>query len=87
MASEKFIIRRTASKLKHTTLREIYYQLLNTSLIVTYSSWNKCSCHEFQVCRLKPLHQRLNDERNYCFVCRVRTTYNIDKIYKLKRIT
>ena len=52
-----------------------------------YSSWNKCSCHELQGCRLKPLHPRLNGERNYCFVCRVRATYNIDKIYKLKRIT
>ena len=87
MASEKFILCRTAPKLKHTALREIYYWLLNTSLIFTYSSWNKCSCHELQGCRLKPLHRRLNGERNYCFVCRVRATYNIDKIYKLKRIT
>ena len=87
MDSEKFIICRTAPKLKHTALREIYYWLLNTSLIFTYSSWNKCSCHELQGCRLKPLHRRLNGERNYCFVCRVRATYNIDKIYKLKRIT
>ena len=87
MASEKFIMCRTVPKLKHTALREICYQLLNTSLIFTYSSWNKCSCHEFQSCRLKPLYRRLNSERNYCFVCRVRTTYNIDKIYKLKGIT
>ena len=87
MASEKFIICRTVPKLKHAALREIYYQLLNTSLIFTYNSWNKCCCHKFQGCQLKPLHQRLNGERNYCFVCQVRTTYNIDKIYKLKRIT
>ena len=87
MASEKFIICRTAPKLKHTALREIYSQLLNTLLIFTYNSWNKCCCHEFQGCRLKPLHRRLSGERNYCFICRVRTTYNIDKIYKLKRIT
>ena len=33
------------------------------------------------------MHQRLSGERNYCFICRVRTIYNIDKIYKLKRIT
>ena len=55
MASEKFIICRTAPKLKHTALREIYYLLLNTHLIFTYSSWNKCNCHQFPGCRLKPL--------------------------------
>ena len=87
MASEKFIIYRTAPKLIHTALREIYFQLLITSLIFTCNSWNKCCCHEFQGCRLKPLHQRLSGKGNYCFICRVRTTYNIDKIYKLKRIT
>ena len=86
MASEIFIICKTAPKLKHAALREIYYQVLNTSLIFMYNSWNKCCCHEFQGCRLKPLHQRLNGLRNYCFVCRVRTTYNIDKTCKLKRI-
>ena len=87
MASEKFIICRTAPKLKHTALREIYFQLLNTSLISTYNSWNKCCYHEFQGCQLKPLQRRLSGKRNYCFTCQVRTTYNIDKIYKLKRIT
>ena len=50
MASEKCIICRTAPKLKHTAVPEIYYQLLNTSLIFTYNSWNKCSCHKFQGC-------------------------------------
>ena len=55
MDSEKFIICRTAPKLKHTALQEIYYLLLNTSLIFTYSSWNKCNCHEFPGCRLKPM--------------------------------
>ena len=87
MASEKFMICRTAPKLKHTALRENYFQLLNTSLIFMYNSWNKCCCHEFQGCQLKPLHQRLSGERNYCFICRVRTSYNIAEIYKLKRIT
>ena len=87
MASEKFMICRTAPKLKHTALREIYFQLLNTSLIFTYNSWNKCCYHEFQGCQLKPLQRRLSGKRNYCFTCQVRATYNIDKIYKLKRIT
>ena len=86
MASEKFIICRTAPKLKHTALREIYFQLLNTLLIFTYNILNKCCCHEFQGCQLKPSHRRLSGERNYCFICRVRATYNLDKIYKLKRI-
>ena len=86
MASEIFIICKTVPKLKHVALWEIYYQVLNTSLIFMYNCWNKCCCHEFQGCRLKPLHQRLNGLRNYCFVCRVRTTYNIDKTCKLKRI-
>ena len=83
MASEKLIICGTVPKLKHTALREIYFQLSNTSFIFMYNSWNKCCCHEFQGCRLKPL----SGERNYCFICQVRTTYNINKFYKLKRIT
>ena len=87
MDSEKFILCRTAPKLRNTALWELYFQLLNTSLIFTYNSWNKCCCHEFQGCRLKPIHWRLKGERNCCFICPVRTNYNIGKIYKLKRIT
>ena len=36
---------------------------------------------------MKPLASWLNGKRNYCFVCRVRVAYNINKIYKITEIT
>ena len=42
-----FIVCRTASKLKHILLRQIYYQLINTCLMFSYASWRKCSCYKF----------------------------------------
>ena len=63
-----FIICRTASKLKHVSLQQIYYQLINMCLIFSYASWNKCSCYKFSGCPLKPLHLKLSGERNFCFV-------------------
>ena len=83
MAAPTFVICWAASKLKHLALRIVHYQLVNTSLIFLYASWNKCVCDKFSSCRIKPRHRRLTAERNYCFTCRTRITFNIDKIYNL----
>ena len=80
------VISNTAQKLKHLALMEIYYLLINTSLILTYTGFNHCKCYQFSGCRMEPLHRRLTGERNYCFICQLRINYNIDKIYKIVRI-
>ena len=86
MVSDKSWLCRTAPKLKHTALEQIYYQLLNTSLIFMYNSWNNCSCDQFQGCWIKPLWRRLDGQQHY-YACWVKVAYNADKIYKLKKIT
>ena len=80
-----FVICNTAQKLKHLGLIEIYYQLINTSLSLTYTGFNHCQYYQFNRCRMKPLHKKLSGERN-CFICQLRINYNIDKIYKIVRI-
>ena len=87
MVSDKSWLCRTAPKLKHTALKRIYYQLLNTSLNFMYNSWNNYSCGQFQGCWIKPLWQRLDSGQDYCYVCRVKVAYDPDRIYKLKKIT
>ena len=82
-----FIICHIAQKVKHSALMEIYYQLINISLILTYNSFNHCNCYKFSGCRMKPLHRRLRGERNYCYICQLKVNYNIDKIYKIARIS
>ena len=84
MAAPLFVICRSTNRLKHMALKKIHYQLLNTCLIIIYNGWNS---YKFQGCRLKPRHRRLSGERNYCPICQIRTTYNIDKIYKLDKIS
>ena len=79
-----FVIFNTAQKLKDLALMEIYYQLINTSLILTYTGFNQC--YQFSGCHMKPLYRRLSGEWNYCFICQLRINYNIDKIYKIVRI-
>ena len=86
MEAPTFVICRTASKLKHLALRVVYYQLINTSMIFIYASWRYCECDKFRDCRLKPRHRRLTAERNYCFICRTRIAFNIDKIYRINKI-
>ena len=78
------VIFNTAQKLKDLALMEIYYQLINTSLILTYTGFNQC--YQFSGCHMKPLYRRLSGEWNYCFICQLRINYNIDKIYKIVRI-
>ena len=78
------VIFNTAQKLNNLALMEIYYQLINTSLILTYTGFNQCC--QFSGCHMKPLYRRLSGEWNYCFICQLRINYNIDKIYKIVRI-
>ena len=47
MAAPTLVVCQTARKLKHMALQQIHYQLINTSLIFTYSGWNYCNCYEF----------------------------------------
>ena len=81
-----FVICRTSNKLKHIALREIHYQLINTCLIISSVGWRYCNCYEFSGCRQRPMHRNLSGERNYCLFCQIRTTYSLDKIYKMKKI-
>ena len=85
MAVLTFILCHTTRKLKHLGL-ETYYQLVNTSMIFTYAIWSYCECDKFSGCRPKPRHRRLTAERNYCFICRTRIAFNIDKIYRINKI-
>ena len=72
-------------KLKHLALPCVYYRFLNTSYIFTYNSYLYCQCNEFQSCRTKPINGMIAD-RNYCFVCPAKVTYNKEKIKNLKKI-
>ena len=71
-------------KLKHLALPSVYYKLLNTSYIFTYNQWRYCCCDQFQGCQSKPINGMIAD-RNYCYVCRVRVTYNEEKIKNIKK--
>ena len=74
------------NKLEHVSLLPIYERLINLFLIFTYNSSEKCCCDQFKECRMKPLTSWLEGQRNYCFICRIKIDYNIDKIYKITRI-
>ena len=71
-------------KLKHLTLSQIFYQLLNTSYIFTYNCFMYCSCDKFQGCRSKQINGMIADQ-NYCYICRIKVTYDEEKIKKLKK--
>ena len=86
MAAPTLVVCQTARKLKHMALQQIHYQLINTSLIFLYRHWNYCNCYEFTGCCLKPKYRRLIEERNYCYICQMRVTCNIDEIYKIQKI-
>ena len=72
-------------KLKHLALRSVYYRFLNTSYLFTYNSFLYFRCNEFQACRAKPINGMIAD-RNYCHVCRVKITYDEEKIKSFKKI-
>ena len=72
-------------KLKHLALKSVYYRLLNTSYIFTNNSVLYFRCDEFQGCRTKPVNGLIAD-RNYCYVCRVKVTYDEEKTKSFKKI-
>ena len=78
--------KRKVWKLKNLVIKNIYYQLLNTSNIFRYNAWTYCKCDEFQGCRLKPRNRLENGDRSYCFICRVQVEYHAEKIENLKNI-
>ena len=73
-------------KLKHIALEEIHYQLLNICLIISSIGWRYCQCHRYEGCRQRPSHHNLLGERNYCCICQIKKTYNMDYLYNLTNI-
>ena len=71
----------TVEKLKFMAAQEIFYILLNICFNFTYNSWFYCSCKKFCGCPLK------NGEELYCFVCQIRTGYDIQEIEKIKNLS
>ena len=63
----------------------MYYRILNTSYIFTYNNCLYCRCDECQGCRTKPANSMIA-YRSYCDVCRVKVTFNEEKIKSLKKI-
>ena len=72
-------------KLKHLALPGVYYRLLKIFYIFTYNNYLYWRCDQFQGCRTKPTNGMIA-YRNYCFVCRVKITYNEEKIKSLQKI-
>ena len=73
----------TPRKLKHLALKEVHYQLINTYLIISSVGWQYCNCWEFSGCREQQSHTNLHGDRNYCYICQIKKTFNLDKMYKL----
>ena len=79
--------RKKVKKLKHLVVnKNIYYKILNTSYIFTYSAWNYCKCNQFHGCRLVPRIKLENRDRSYGFVCHFSVDYHSDNIENLKKI-
>ena len=76
----------TPRKLKHLALKEVHYQLINTYLIISSVGWQYCNCWEFSGCREQQSHTNLRGDRNYCYICQIKKTFNLDKMYKLVKI-
>ena len=73
-------------KLKHLALKEVHYQLVNTCLIISSVGWRYCNCWRYRGCRARPIHTNLSGEWNYCIMCQIKKTFNLDKIYNLTKI-
>ena len=73
-------------KLKHIVLEEIHYQLVNTCLIISTVGWHYCDCWKYNGCRARPTHINLFGERNYCIMCQIKKTFNLDRIYNVAKI-
>ena len=79
-ANEAVLIVCMPKKLKHIALKEVHYQLMNTCLIISSVGWR------YNGCRARPTHINLFGERNYCIICQIKKTFNLDKIYNLDKI-
>ena len=76
----------SVSKLKHITLKEIHYQLLNIVLIIHTEAKEYCVCWAFYGCRQKPDFYNLNGVRNYCYICQLIHDYKPNRIERLRTI-
>ena len=76
----------TPRKLKHRALKDVHYQLINTCLIISSVGWRYCNCWDFSGCRDWPSHTNLHGNRNNCYICQIKKTFNLDKMYKLVKI-
>ena len=84
--NEAVLIVYMPKKLKHIALKEVHYQLVNTCLIISSVGWRYCNCWRYHGCRARPTHINLFGERNYCIICQIKKTFNLDKIYSLNKI-
>ena len=84
--NEAVLIIYMPKKLKHIALKEVHYQLVNTCLIISSVGWRYCNCWRYDGCRARPTHVNLFGERNYCIICQIKKTFNLDKTYNLKKI-
>ena len=84
--NEAVLIINMPKKLKHIALKEVHYQLVNTCLIILSIGWRYCNCWRYHGCREWPTHCNLFGERNYCLICQIKKTLNLDKIYNLDKI-
>ena len=74
------------SKLKHITLKEIHYQLMNKVLIIHTEAKDYCVCWGFQGCRQKPQFNNLTGARNYCYLCQLIKEYKPSRVERLRTI-
>ena len=68
-------------RLEYMAAEMIFYYVLNTSYIFTYSSWYYCQCSKFQGYAFP------NGEEFYCFICQFQIDYyatDIEKIFDQK---
>ena len=56
------IVSFTPQKLKHLASKEVYYQLVNTCLIISLVGWRYCNYWKFSGCRARPSHRNLRGD-------------------------
>ena len=65
--------------MKFKVAKDICNNVLNICYNFTYNSWFYCCCRKFYACQL------LNQEQLYCFICQIRTRYDIQEIAKTQK--
>ena len=73
-------------KLKHLALKEIHYQLLNTSMIIKNEGYCYCTCWKHSGCRQRPSFNNLIGKKSYCSICQIHETYSMERLHQLKSI-